>query len=730
MRVSNCGWSALWFYNRKEPMQRPAQNPQAIREELQRILTSPGFLHSDRLRRFLTHCVDAALDGRVELLKEYSIGVAAFDRPTHYNPAEDPIVRVEARRLRRKLGEYYQTQGAADPIVIELPKGGYLPRFEFRAAPAPRSRVSARAAAGIAAIALCGVAAALWWMLHPGPALPELTLTRVTFDHGLTTDPALSADGGQLVYASDRAGNGNLDIWIQPLTANAAPRRLTDDPADDSQPAVSPDGATVVFRSERQPPGLYAVRASGGSATLLAVDGRNPRYSPDARWIAYWAGAPGGGALPPAGKLYVMPSSGGAPRRILANFISTACPAWSPDSGRLLVEARQDAADTLDLWTVALNEEHAATGIARLLDRAHLKFALRECSFSWGREAIIFSGAEGDTQSLWRVPVTREGRPAGAMVRSTLGSAEEVLPFEAASGAIAFASRTENLDIWRLRVEAPGELTRVTEGIGSPVFPHALGNRLTFLSNSGGRSAVWLKDLATGRAAQLTRPPAAPRYPQLCPDGETVLFSEGPNTFAVTPTSPAPRLLCNGCSRVWQCAGRELLYVPAGAGSPVEIDAFNMDSGAKTRAVVSPHDLANVQKSADGWLAFHAITGVAQRQIFAARWTPGKTVAPEEWIPITDGSQLDRNAVWNARYDTLYFLSERCGFRCIWSQRLDRATKKPVGPPVAVRHFHSAARGLSSIGDVGAIGLSYDAGYLYFTLADQAGDVWLARPVR
>src|SRR5205085_4909784 len=141
------------------------------------------------------------------------------------------------------------------------------------------------------------------------------------------------------------------------------------------------------------------------------------------------------------------------------------------------------------------------------------------------------------------------------------------------------------------------------------------------------------------------------------------------------------------------------------------------------------HDLANAQKSPDGWLAFHAITGTTQRQIFVAPWHAGTTVAQDEWIPITDGSQLDRSAVWNEKADTLYFLSERCGFRCIWSQRLDPATKKPVGEPAAVRHFHSARQGLSAIGDVGAIGLSYTQGYLYFTLADEGGDIWLARPV-
>jgi hypothetical protein len=208
------------------------------------------------------------------------------------------------------------------------------------------------------------------------------------------------------------------------------------------------------------------------------------------------------------------------------------------------------------------------------------------------------------------------------------------------------------------------------------------------------------------------------------------VYSEGPNTFAASPSSPAPRLLCNGCARVWQCTEQGLFFVPAGSKTPVPIDEFRLPDGPSTPLLMSPdHDLANAQKSADGWLAFHVITGPTGRQILAARYRPGASTPPGEWIPVTDGSQMDRNAAWNDRSDTLYFLSERCGFRCIWAQRLDAATKKPLGEPVAVRHFHSARQGLSAIGDVGAIGLSFAGGSLYFAQAEQSGDAWLARPV-
>lgn len=100
-----------------------------IRGHLQRVLGSEGFVRSERMRRFLGYVVEEALDGRADSLKEYGIGLEVFDRPTSFDPRTDPIVRVEARRLRSKLARYYATEGRGDRLRVELPKGTYVPRF-------------------------------------------------------------------------------------------------------------------------------------------------------------------------------------------------------------------------------------------------------------------------------------------------------------------------------------------------------------------------------------------------------------------------------------------------------------------------------------------------------------------------------------------------------------------------------------------------------------------------
>lgn len=103
---------------------------------LRGILSSPQFAQSRRMQRFLAVIVERALAGRTEDLKEYTIGVEVFDRPADYDPRIDSIVRVEARRLRRKLREYYAGPGKKDAVVISLPEGSYIPRFSGLSAPA------------------------------------------------------------------------------------------------------------------------------------------------------------------------------------------------------------------------------------------------------------------------------------------------------------------------------------------------------------------------------------------------------------------------------------------------------------------------------------------------------------------------------------------------------------------------------------------------------------------
>src|SRR5215467_13399578 len=103
----------------------------AVRSEVSRILSSPEFQRSERLRRFLAYVVEETLAGRGDKLKEYTIALAVFDRPS-YDPDVDSIVRVEAKKLRFRLDQYYETAGCADAVRIKIVKGSYFPTIELR----------------------------------------------------------------------------------------------------------------------------------------------------------------------------------------------------------------------------------------------------------------------------------------------------------------------------------------------------------------------------------------------------------------------------------------------------------------------------------------------------------------------------------------------------------------------------------------------------------------------
>lgn len=115
---------------------------EAVHQQLARLLASRTFQQVDRLKRFARFIVQETLAGHGSELKEYVIGVHVFERADTFDPRTDPIVRVQARRLRARLDRYARDEGQADDIVIELPKGGYTPLFRTRdASTAPRPSI-------------------------------------------------------------------------------------------------------------------------------------------------------------------------------------------------------------------------------------------------------------------------------------------------------------------------------------------------------------------------------------------------------------------------------------------------------------------------------------------------------------------------------------------------------------------------------------------------------------
>jgi hypothetical protein len=154
------------------------------RAQVERILQSKIFRSSEVLRHLFAYLAEKSLDGGAENLKEYTIGLDALGKPESFDPRQESVVRMHTARLRQKLGEYYRSEGVDDPVIVDLPKGGFKVTFESRppveepvtavpAAPAtidaPQSlggwkRREMALAAGLAIAVLCSVVfmARLW----------------------------------------------------------------------------------------------------------------------------------------------------------------------------------------------------------------------------------------------------------------------------------------------------------------------------------------------------------------------------------------------------------------------------------------------------------------------------------------------------------------------------------------------------------------------------------------
>ncbi len=141
---------------------------EAVRLQVGKILASTAFAKAEKLKRFLRFTVEQTLDNRGDRIKEYSIAVEVFERNSGFDPRLDPIVRVQAGKLRSKLDEFYAAEGQNDSVIIQYPKGGYVPVFKTcevaEPPPKPSTARAIRMKWAAAALGVVGIAAILAFM--------------------------------------------------------------------------------------------------------------------------------------------------------------------------------------------------------------------------------------------------------------------------------------------------------------------------------------------------------------------------------------------------------------------------------------------------------------------------------------------------------------------------------------------------------------------------------------
>ena len=618
---------------------------------------------------------------------------------------------------------------------------------------------------GLMSAATLALAAFLWTQRQVAPTSSSTgTLTRLTSDSGIAIAPALSPDGRLVAYASDRAGEGNLDIWVQQV-AGGDPIRLTRDAADEVDPTFSADGTQIAFRSERDGGGVYLISALGGEPVLVAPNGHGPRFSPDGQWLAYHTGIPD---FYPRGvslrivnaKVYVVRPTGGPARQIQPGARSAEVLAWSPDSQHLLILG--SFGGPIEWWVTPLEGKASRVDLG-LLGQQGLLGGQKPGAYpvAWlPGNRIVFSAQSGDSRNYWAARVSsRSWQIEPPLQRLTFGAGIEGYGLAVAAAGttrLAFSSDVQNVDLWSVPLDRTGlralgpplQLTRDAAMDGHPnVTPD--GKTLVWDSTRQRRSDLWARDLVTGRETNLlSLPPFELQKPVISPDRSKVAFFRIGSGYRPPGASLVAELTSNrdgtlraaqpvelptvakpssGWPWSWSSDGQRLWYSPMPWPRHAPNDLIDIATGKILAHIGHPqHTLYELHLSPDGrWLAFlEELSDNTGRLAIAPIGGGIQPAGPSEWIAITSGDDRAGDNAWAPAGDVLYYESNRDGYVCVWAQRLARDTMKPVGLPVAIHHAHSARLSIGRLGQTER-GLTAGRDKVIINMSEMNSSIWM-----
>ena len=559
----------------------PPISPSAVAEQLERVLQSGVFRGTGRSSKLLRFLVEETVNGRAGRLKDYTLGSEGLGRGDDFDPRTDPIARVEASRLRSRLELYYATEGAADSVVIALPKGGYVPRFEYRSptassltSPVIRHRDSWIALALAAVIVVAG--AVFWWQsTAAGPQPGEMRLEITT---PATTDPvslAISPDGEKLVFVASAGGPARL--WLRSFNATSARPLAGTEHA--SLPFWSPDSKSIGFFAD---------------VWVKRIDIESGRVEELARALV-----PAGGTWNQDGVILYSGTIDSPLRRVssdgsgLGTMTELAtgqtghhAPQFLPD-GRHFIYFAVGRADVRGIHIGDVD----GTPSRRLLD------ADTPAVYAANHLLYVHQG----TLLAQRFNPERlelEGNPAPVAEHVTSGTRAEIAAVSASmAGPIAYRTGSSGGKRQFIWFDREG---REVARIGNP---HSFGpsyasmspdnRRLAVQRTIGGNTDIWLLDLDRDTPIRFTSDAEANIAPLWSPNGDRIVFSSQRNRFNLYEKSVADNVAAQllvtdetKSATDWSGDGRFLLFRSLSSASNWDIWAMPMSGDRKPFAVV------------------------------------------------------------------------------------------------------------------------------------------------
>jgi eukaryotic-like serine/threonine-protein kinase len=559
---------------------------------------------------------------------------------------------------------------------------------------------------------------------------------QLTPDTDLTSRPSLSRDGTMIAYSSDRAESGNLDIWVQHLPTGM-PRRLTANPAEDLDPNLAPDGSAVIFRSERDGGGIYMVEAAGGNERLLAPHGRNPRFSPDGRSVAYWVGDDD--ATIASGQLFLLSLKDGKSVRLAEDFADARYPAWSSDGRHILFSGCQTRTQPMpgcsEWWVTTRDNTYVKdTGTVTLLRKNNVQVI--DLIGDWYGDKVLFSGRQESAFSLWAVSLPQSTLHAsGKPHQLTPGEARAVAPSVAENGEIAFEHFTAAIHIWRIQHASDpstAAAAKVTHDPTMDISPNISSNGIWLVLARGYASKrnIWIEDMRTGSEDLFFSAPGDRLSPIVDDSGQNVVFEAREKDFptlVATTRGGSARLLRAGCSNPtgWFDENHSVF---CREGIPSKIEMVDLATGT-ARVVLEKKglSLSEATWSPDNqYLLFTASPDGTSKQVFAVSFSRSSRIVKGNWIPITEPSGFSDRPRWSGDGKTVFYLSKRDGFPCVWGQRFDPESEQLIAAPFPVTHYHNRRFSPEAVVDR-SFNLSVAGDSVYLNVAEINTSVWVGR---
>jgi hypothetical protein len=490
---------------------------------------------------------------------------------------------------------------------------------------------------------------------------------------------------------------------------------------------------------------LYTVPFVGGKPRLLAFGGRDPSFSPDGQWLAFWVGNPGASLLAGSAQAFVIPASGGAARLVASNLEASDSPVWGPDGQSLLCVGRGKGMNRIGWWIADFKRQSARpTALLNEMGR----WGLQEPSgsewirpFAWlADRTLLISAKQGDANNIWGVRVGGDGTLLDAPRRWTAGTALELH----ASAAIA-PDRTLRLAYDALHVATSIRSVALTpagaqagpprlllggyDNIGSPSLS-ADGSKLAFSTRQPDRLFIRLMDVASGQATTVASIRSG-RFarPILSGDGRALAYWTNNSGYIISSKGGVPEAVCSRCGPPTDVAfdGSSALFESGGATNQLLLCAPQTQPRPAAKIVDAPSMYVSAGRwSPDRrWILF---CGVRDRQktIYLAPAAPDGTVRTSQLVPVSGGGYEAWEPAWSRDGRHVYFVARTDGFGCIWGRDIDPASGRPSGPVFAVGHFHQAREMVQgSAANLGEIGLSVSRQFLVFSVTETTGEAWL-----